>query len=63
MDKPKVEGIMIISWRAQDPHWEHKAHSGSTRPRGRLASTRLTVEAQSPKNQQALQFKEHKAHR
>jgi hypothetical protein len=62
-NKPKVEGLMIISWRAQGPQWEHKAHSGSTRPRSRLASTRLTVEAQGPKNQQDLQFKEHKAHK
>jgi hypothetical protein len=24
-DKPKVERLMIISWRAQGPQWEHKA--------------------------------------
>jgi len=24
-DKPKVEGMKIISWRAQGSQWEHKA--------------------------------------
>jgi hypothetical protein len=44
-------GEKVITPNNNNKAGGHKTHSRSTRPRSRLVSTRLTVEAQGPKNQ------------